>query len=215
MPSCALVGLLLASAACGSGTGDGTTQDAGGDSQRGPTITGVTISGPNTLAFSATATLSATVAGTGNFSPIVDWVINVGGGTLSASVGASVQYTAPLVLSPETVQIVAISDADRSKIFAMSISITPAPPVCHPSCSFEICGSGLNRCGVVCMSGTGCAYTGCVAQCICAPQCSQYCNGTNPRACPECMAACEMACYTTHSDCCATYLGHYPGDVCE
>ncbi len=95
---------------------------------RGATITAVLVEGPSALAYYSTATLTARVQGTGNFSPVVNWVINNGGGRLSASTGASVQYTAPLVLAPAAAEIFAISDADHSKVGRLAISITPAPP---------------------------------------------------------------------------------------
>ena len=100
-----------------------------GDSQAPSTagVTSVLVSGPTSLQFLASATLTASVQGTGAFSPIVNWVINSGGGHLSAATGASVQYTAPLVLDPSTVEIYAVADADHSKVGKLSVAITPAP----------------------------------------------------------------------------------------
>jgi hypothetical protein len=111
-------------AACGSGSGGNSPADT---IITGPAITGVVVSGPSTLAYYSTATLTATVQGTGNFSPIVNWVIQSGGGQLSATTGTSVQYTAPLVLAPAAVEVYAVSDADRSKVGRLAIAITPAP----------------------------------------------------------------------------------------
>jgi len=119
--------LLVLAVACGVAGVAGTpavSSDAGTE----PTITAVTGSGPATLAYQAQTTLTASVSGTGNFSPVVNWIVNSGGGHLSATTGTSVQYTAPLALDPVTVQIVAVSDADRTKTATISISITPAPP---------------------------------------------------------------------------------------
>jgi hypothetical protein len=116
--------VILLCAACGGGSGGNIPVDTA----TGTAITGVVVNGPASLAYNSTATLSATVQGTGNYSPIVNWVIHSGGGQLSASTGASVQYTAPLALAPATVEIYAISDADRSRVGRLTISITPAPP---------------------------------------------------------------------------------------
>jgi streptogramin lyase len=78
-------------------------------------ITGIdATANPATVASGATSSLSATVSGTGAFSPAVNWSIVSGGGSLSASTGSSVTYTAPSVTSSTTVQIKATSAGDSS-----------------------------------------------------------------------------------------------------
>jgi hypothetical protein len=116
---------LAACIACGSQAPDDSAGSAGSTS---PTIASVTVRGPASLDYLATATLTASVAGTGDYSPDVNWVVNSGGGVLSSTTGAAVQYTSPLALTPTAVQITAISDADNSKTGSLTIAITPAPP---------------------------------------------------------------------------------------
>jgi hypothetical protein len=68
------------------------------------------------------------VQGNGSFLPLVTWVINQGGGQLSATTGANVTYYAPLVTStPVSVVIYAISQSDSTKFGELDLTVTAAP----------------------------------------------------------------------------------------
>lgn len=89
-------------------------------------VTAVVVSANRTMIPSGeSATLSATVTGTGTFSTAVDWTVT-GGGTLSATTGASVTYTAPTVTASTTVTVTATSAADATKSGSVVLTIVPA-----------------------------------------------------------------------------------------
>jgi sugar lactone lactonase YvrE len=89
-----------------------------------PKITGIDASAtPTTIASAATSSLSATVSGTGAFSPAVNWSIVSGIGSLSASTGGSVTYTAPSVTVNTTVQIKATAAGDSSVSKAVTVMV--------------------------------------------------------------------------------------------
>ncbi len=90
------------------------------------TITSVGISASRlTVPSAETATLTATVLGTGPFSPAVTWSL-VGSGTLSAPAGSTVTYTAPTVTATTTVTVTATSAADVTRSDTATLTITPA-----------------------------------------------------------------------------------------
>jgi hypothetical protein len=78
------------------------------------------------VSFYGSAALTATVVGTAL--PTVNWLINSGGGSLSATTGASVTYTAPLVQTATQVTIYAVSTVDQSKFGSFTLTVTPPPP---------------------------------------------------------------------------------------
>ncbi len=82
-----------------------------------PTITSVTVSCPNpTLAQGASEQCSATVAGTGNFSPAVNWSASAG------TISATGVFTAPNAAGQVT--ITATSAADPTKAGAAAVTVT-------------------------------------------------------------------------------------------
>ena len=89
-----------------------------------PTITTVTATAAaTTLNASATTALTATVTGTGAFDSSVTWSIVSGGGTLSATSGSSVTYSAPSAIPASTTVVKATSTADSSKSASVTINI--------------------------------------------------------------------------------------------
>jgi hypothetical protein len=93
-----------------------------------PTITGVTVSGPGTLAEGATAQFNAKVTGTGSFSSAVTW---------SASAGTISQtglLTAPSAI--ETVTVTATSVEDTTKFGSQPVAVS------SPSNTVKISPSG-------------------------------------------------------------------------
>jgi hypothetical protein len=88
----------------------------------------VRVTGPDTLPFSGSASLSAEVEGSGNILPSVSWNIEEGPGSLSMTTGTAVTYTAPLVLEDTLVTIRAVSEQDRSMSGAITIRLTKPPP---------------------------------------------------------------------------------------
>jgi Astacin (Peptidase family M12A) len=71
------------------------------------------------------ATLSGTVNGTGTFNSNLTWSILSGGGSLSASSGSSVSYTAADITSNVTAIIRATSVGDASKTSDITIQVSP------------------------------------------------------------------------------------------
>ena len=89
-----------------------------------PTITTVTATAAaTTLSANATTALTATVTGTGAFDSSVTWSIVSGGGTLSATSGSSVTYSAPSAIPASTTVVKATSTADSSKSANVTINI--------------------------------------------------------------------------------------------
>ena len=94
-------------------------------------ITGIDASAtPATITSAATSSLTATVSGTGAFNPAVNWNIVSGGGSLSASTGGNVTYTAPSVTVITTVQIKATAAGEMSisKTVAITVQISTLQP---------------------------------------------------------------------------------------
>jgi hypothetical protein len=90
-------------------------------------ITGIDASAtPATIASGTTSSLTATVSGTGTFNAAVSWSILSGGGTLSATNGSSVTYTAPTVTATTPVQIKATAVGDSSVSKTLQVVITPS-----------------------------------------------------------------------------------------
>jgi Bacterial Ig-like domain len=88
-------------------------------------ITSITATAnPTTIASGATSSLSATVSGTGAFNAGVNWSIESGGGTLSATTGSSVTFTAPTVTVSTTVKIKATATGDAKVSQELSLSVT-------------------------------------------------------------------------------------------
>jgi len=90
-------------------------------------VTSVTIQGPSSVPFLGSVNLTAVVQGTGSYLPLVTWVLNQGPGAISATTGANITYTAPLVSTPTQVVIYAISQTDSTKHGEIDITITPPP----------------------------------------------------------------------------------------
>ena len=89
-----------------------------------PTITAVTASAAaTTLNASATTALTATVTGTGAFDGSVTWSIVSGGGTLSATTGSSVTFSAPSAIAASVTVIKAVSTADSSKSANVTVNV--------------------------------------------------------------------------------------------
>ncbi len=89
-----------------------------------PTVSAVTVTAATaTLNASATTALTATVTGTGVFDGNVTWSIVSGGGTLSATTGSSVTYSAPSAIPPSTTVVKATSTADSSKSASVTINV--------------------------------------------------------------------------------------------
>ena len=96
-------------------------------------ITGIDASAtPATITSSTTSSLTATVSGTGAFNAAVSWSILSGGGSLSASTGGSVTYTAPVVTLSTAVQIKATAAGDSSISKTVAITVQPATSAPKP-----------------------------------------------------------------------------------
>ena len=89
---------------------------------------------PATIASAATSSLSATVNGTGAFSPAVNWSIVSGGGTLSSITGGTVTYTAPSVTSSTAFTLTA-TNANGSSAKRSPINRRAIRHVKHASCN--------------------------------------------------------------------------------
>jgi hypothetical protein len=113
-------------------------------------VTSVTVSGPTSVPFYGTANLTAIVQGNGSFLPLVTWVLNQGGGSLSATTGANVTYSAPLVMVPTTVVIFAISQSDSTKFGEIDITVQPPPDPVTFFDGSSITGTWINsyNCGI-------------------------------------------------------------------
>lgn len=94
-----------------------------------PTVTGVSVTrSVSELLPGETATLGAEVKGTGAFDTKVNWTLQ-GGGSLSATTGAQVTYTAPAVVDADIdVTVTATSAANKDKSGAITLSLK-APKV--------------------------------------------------------------------------------------
>ena len=92
-------------------------------------ITNVQINAANlTMSAGDSQTVSATVSGMGAFDNTLNWTIQSGGGSLSATTGASVTFTAPTSSSASTSVIKASSAQDSSKFDSVSISVQASNP---------------------------------------------------------------------------------------
>jgi alpha-tubulin suppressor-like RCC1 family protein len=95
-----------------------------------PTVTSVLVTADVSVVNAAgTATLSATVQGTGAFDNTLTWKIVSGGGTLSATTGSSITYTAPSENTASQTVVKATSSADSSQFGVVTIgnnAIVPA-----------------------------------------------------------------------------------------
>jgi Beta-propeller repeat len=92
----------------------------------GSGITSVTVNTDrSTLQPGQSANLTATLLGTGDFSPNVTWTIDGGQPGLTVS-GNTAMYTAPLVGAPTTVVIHAASVQDPSKTGSVSLTVSTA-----------------------------------------------------------------------------------------
>ena len=92
-------------------------------------ITNVQINAANlTMSAGSSQTVSATVSGMGAFDNTLNWTIQSGGGTLSATTGATVTFTAPTSSSASTSVIKASSAQDSSKFDSVSISVQASNP---------------------------------------------------------------------------------------
>ncbi len=102
-----LAGLLVAIAAC----------------TPGATVTSVAVNAISIgLNPAATTTVSATVTGTNNPNPSVNWSIESGGGSLSATSGSSITFTAPTAPNLGNTMIKAVSIQDPSKSSTITIA---------------------------------------------------------------------------------------------
>lgn len=121
-PLCILVLLAFVSLlGCGGG---GPAPDAGVQDA----VVGVSVTGTDRLASRASTVLTAVVEGTGTFSSEVTWSLLSGGGSLSATTGASVTYTAPFARAETAVTVQATSEGDPSKhgVFTFTVARAPA-----------------------------------------------------------------------------------------
>ena len=101
-----------------------------GDPGQAPTITAVSVAAtPAALAPEGSSTLRATVSGTGDFDAGVAWSLVSGGGTLSATAGASVTYHAAGVAAGTQVVVKATSQADGTKSGTATLSVTALPVI--------------------------------------------------------------------------------------
>jgi hypothetical protein len=117
----------------------------------GSAITSVTVSAsPLALQPGQTATLAASVLGTGNFSAAVTWSIDGGGPGLTVS-GGGASYTAPTVGAPASVVIRATSSQDSSKsgTATLGISASPIAVVVTPDAMRLYSGQTINVNGTV------------------------------------------------------------------
>ena len=97
----------------------------------GPVVTNVSVTatpaaiGDCGAAEKLSGQLDAVVSGTGAFDKTVNWsVTSVGGGTLSATTGASVTYTLPTMTAwPESVTVRATSAADAARFGDVNILV--------------------------------------------------------------------------------------------
>ncbi|MFE8600140.1 hypothetical protein [Archangium violaceum] len=95
---------------------------------KSPRVTGVRVEGADTELFEKeSVALDAVVTGEGGpFSTEVHWSVT-GGGTLSATTGARVSYTAPATVSADTtVTVTAMSVADGSKAGSLTLTLKAA-----------------------------------------------------------------------------------------
>ena len=92
-----------------------------------PTITGVTVTATKVaMREASSSTLQGAITGTGAFDSSLTWAIESGGiGTLSATTGSSVVYTAPSVSAGKVVRITASSVQDATKKRTLFVSVNP------------------------------------------------------------------------------------------
>ncbi len=90
-------------------------------------ITDVQINAANlTMSAGGSQTVSATVSGMGAFDNTLNWTIQSGGGTLSATTGSSVAFTAPTSSGTSVVRVTSVQDS--SKFDSVSIAIQASNP---------------------------------------------------------------------------------------
>ena len=116
-------------------------------------ITSVTISPASaSLTTGAAVTLSATVAGTGNFATGINWAITSGGGGLSAFTGPTASYTAPALAGTATVTATAASDPAKSASSSINVFTITGITISPTS---AVIGAGDNISLTATLSGTG------------------------------------------------------------
>jgi hypothetical protein len=109
----------------------------------GPTISAVSLeANPLIIEPGGTSSLKATVSGTGAFDPGVSWSIVSGGGTLSATSGATVTYSATGVASNTDVVLKAVSTADSSKTASLNLKVLAKPAIASFIASQSVLGGG-------------------------------------------------------------------------
>lgn len=85
-------------------------------------VTGISANAnPTTISVGETSSLNATVTGTGNFNPGVNWSIVSGGGSLSSSTGSSVTYTAPATAGNVQIRASAAGDVNTSQTLSLGV----------------------------------------------------------------------------------------------
>ena len=116
-------------------------------------VTSVSVSPASaSLTAGAAVTLSATVAGTGNFATGINWAITSGGGGLSAFTGPNVTYTAPALAGTATVTATAASDPTKSASSSINV-FTITGITISPTSSVIATGDNLSLTAT--LSGTG------------------------------------------------------------
>ncbi|GMU11488.1 hypothetical protein [Corallococcus caeni] len=95
----------------------------GDEPKTGATVTDVAVSGESLVASEGTLVLTASVSGTGTYSSEVRWSILSGEGSLSATTGESVVYTAPFARQEMevTVQAASVADTSKSTVFTLTV----------------------------------------------------------------------------------------------
>ncbi len=92
-------------------------------------VTGISANAnPTTISVGETSSLNATVTGTGNFNPGVNWSIVSGGGSLSSSTGSNITYTAPATPGNVQLRASAAGDANISQTLSLSVQ-AGSPPI--------------------------------------------------------------------------------------
>ena len=110
-----------------------------------PSISSVTVTSSSAiLDAAATTSLSATVMGANGFDTSVNWNIVSGSGTVSATTGASITFTAPSLNSASSTLIRATSVQDPSKSgdITLNINALTTPPA--PTGDFQFVTDSCN-----------------------------------------------------------------------
>jgi hypothetical protein len=97
------------------------------------TVTGITVSCPSGLNTSQTSTCSATVSGTGGYSPVVTWTTSGGSfKTPTSTSGAGDGYTAPGTAGTVTITACSAQAGYTTVCKSTTITITQPLPTCTP-----------------------------------------------------------------------------------